>query len=52
MAGGGVGYGVGKLIGKVISPAIKPADKSVETLLKNGVPVRLDQASNSNFVKT
>ena len=51
MAGGGVGYGVGKLIGKVISPAIKPADKSVETLLQNGVPVRLDQASNSNVVK-
>ena len=39
------------LIGKVISPAIKPSDKSVETLLQNGVPVRLDQASNSNVVK-
>ena len=32
-------------------PAIKPSDKSVETLLQNGVPVRLDQASNSNVVK-
>jgi len=48
--GGAAGYGLGKAIGNVISPAVT-AKGAAQDLLDKGVPVRLDQTTDSRLVK-